>query len=586
MTVAVLGPGPRLETTANTAQTTLAQAMPDAFRPNWIVPVSTAGFPATPGFRVVIGTEILLVVWVAPWGAWYAEAVEGTTAAPHAAGAQVTQVLTAAALTQMIEDHRAVGAPNYNPHPQYIRKGNYRDSWMTRDWGLIGDGASDNTDALQYAIDTLTAAGGGTIWIGPGRYMHRGIILKTGVVLRGAGPRSTKLVLIGGANNHCIVIYPSSDAVEPNAYMTGVMDIGIDGQRKLQSDTGLHHGIVYVTNPVVGKATNDLDQDMHHLFQDVHIENIAGTGFYSSGRGESRLINVRALYCQQYGFQIGVDTFLAFCTAAQTGSHGFVANAVGSGRLVGCKAFYAGRLIDQGTYAGNSVTAAGFWLANSWTLSLVDCEAQDCMGQGFFLENSNRITLAGCLADSNSVNTGNFAGFQLWNSDYCTLAGCIAMERKADGVNSNQLYAVDLRGGDDHNIIDVTHSAMNNATIGTALFPGSTITSSTVNVNGSNYGLQTPVYAASYTPDPYNGEVVLMTLTGAITVNNPTTAPYPGQRMTFVFVQDATGGRVVTWGSLFKQNWTPTTTASRRNTISFVYDGTNWQQISSAINTP
>jgi hypothetical protein len=42
----------------------------------------------------------------------------------------------------------------------------------------------------------------------------------------------------------------------------------------------------------------------------------------------------------------------------------------------------------------------------------------------------------------------------------------------------------------------------------------------------------------------------------------------------------------VTFGSAYKVAWTPTTTAGLRNVITFVCDGTNWIQKSTAIGLP
>lgn len=90
---------------------------------------------------------------------------------------------------------------------------------------------------------------------------------------------------------------------------------------------------------------------------------------------------------------------------------------------------------------------------------------------------------------------------------------------------------------------------------------------------------QAPAYAASITPDVAVGENILVgTLTGAITVNAPTN-PTAGQVITFVFTQDATGGRVVTWNAVFKVNWTPDTALNKVNTITFLYNGTSWLQV-------
>ncbi|MNF80840.1 hypothetical protein D3C84_630930 [compost metagenome] len=70
-------------------------------------------------------------------------------------------------------------------------------------------------------------------------------------------------------------------------------------------------------------------------------------------------------------------------------------------------------------------------------------------------------------------------------------------------------------------------------------------------------------------------------LTGNTTINVPANGRFhTGLEMVFILKQDATGGRVVSFASGYKTNWTPDTTANKTNVIKFKYDGTNWIQMS------
>lgn len=52
-----------------------------------------------------------------------------------------------------------------------------------------------------------------------------------------------------------------------------------------------------------------------------------------------------------------------------------------------------------------------------------------------------------------------------------------------------------------------------------------------------------------------------------------------GQRLTFTVIQDGSGGHTLAWNAVFKVSWSDTgNTLNKRSTISFVYDGTNWNQ--------
>ncbi len=84
--------------------------------------------------------------------------------------------------------------------------------------------------------------------------------------------------------------------------------------------------------------------------------------------------------------------------------------------------------------------------------------------------------------------------------------------------------------------------------------------------------------AATIAVDASLSDIFTVTLGANRTMGLPTN-PEKGQRITFIILQDATGGRTLGWNAVFKVSWSNTgNTASKRSMISFVYDGTNWNQ--------
>lgn len=90
--------------------------------------------------------------------------------------------------------------------------------------------------------------------------------------------------------------------------------------------------------------------------------------------------------------------------------------------------------------------------------------------------------------------------------------------------------------------------------------------------------VQSVSYSSTITPDPRLGEIIEVgTLTGNITVANPSVGTgigWRGQKMTFRFVQDGTGGKQVVfsgtaWKENFQNNWNG---ANNRCTVSFIYE--------------
>jgi hypothetical protein len=90
---------------------------------------------------------------------------------------------------------------------------------------------------------------------------------------------------------------------------------------------------------------------------------------------------------------------------------------------------------------------------------------------------------------------------------------------------------------------------------------------------------QSVSYAATITPDPWEGSVIVVgSLTGNITINNVTsTKLLAGTRMTFHFTQDGVGGHTVTWNAAYIENHIGASgTANQKAHVEFVYSGSEW----------
>lgn len=73
-----------------------------------------------------------------------------------------------------------------------------------KDFGAIGDGMTDDTDAIQNAIDYVAFYGGGVVEVPIGVYIISGIIISGNISLQGESKRDSVLKLKGDSQNAVI----------------------------------------------------------------------------------------------------------------------------------------------------------------------------------------------------------------------------------------------------------------------------------------------------------------------------------------------------------------------------------------------
>lgn len=96
-------------------------------------------------------------------------------------------------------------------------------------------------------------------------------------------------------------------------------------------------------------------------------------------------------------------------------------------------------------------------------------------------------------------------------------------------------------------------------------------------------GTQAPSAGGTLTPDLSTGQTVVIQMpAGNITIANPTNM-LTGDLLTFIIIQDGIGTRLVTWGSGFKKAITLSTLANSKDSVTYRFDGTNWNQIGSVL---
>jgi hypothetical protein len=106
-----------------------------------------------------------------------------------------------------------------------------REYWV-EDFGAVGDGTTDDRTAINLAISTISAAGGGclrfrakTYAVSRGSDSTVGVLLKSNVILRGAGVGLTVIKARNGTSTIHLIGNASADGT---LYNSGLIDLTVD----------------------------------------------------------------------------------------------------------------------------------------------------------------------------------------------------------------------------------------------------------------------------------------------------------------------------------------------------------------------
>ncbi len=373
--------------------------------------------------------------------------------------------------------------------PPFLSAANYiqltPQDWVNvKSFGAKGDASTDDTVAIQRAIDWVSTqasgtGGGGTVFFPQGFYVISAtLILGKHVYLRGEGMATSTIKLAANAN--CDIVtnaQPGHFNVAGTADFCGLVDISLDGN-KASNPTG-GHGVNFTTS--AGIASGDSFFDMHHVIRNVRVYKTKGDAFHFTGRSGIEVTNAYAQQADGYGFYSTYDTNFTNCEADFCGKSGYWLNN-GSIRLSCCKSYLSGQVDGVG---------AGFELgsnANGVTMAAV--EAQNNKGAGFYLNGCNRVHIAG-VADSNNTSgptaggSGTYPALQMVSSNY-NVVDLVCWQGTQSGARiGDQNAALSIDTGSTANSLRLSHSG-NGTTVTGAIKAASVLSSAnSVVINGA-----------------------------------------------------------------------------------------------------
>lgn len=309
-------------------------------------------------------------------------------------------------------------------------------------YGAVGDGVTDDTLAVQAAINSLT--NGGCVYFPPGVYLLGTITVYGATTLLGAGGWATTLRLKAGAN--AALIQTPDDGVQ--RYGLNIRSMGLDGQADVQTSgttpliniRGMSEptlGDLYIRHPrgaaiSIGQATAGIyctvpvldrivirgdDTNSHGpgiLFDSGSSDALvsqcdigffgAGAGIGFSGHNGATVSNVNVWQCR-YGIQWyrSDRTRVVGCLSDYAKYHGFIAQESDELQFDACQAREYG-MAAANTYDGFRLEGAAGVPAEE--ISLTGCRAMSSAGRvGIALQND----LAHVRVVGGSMNGQNVA---------------------------------------------------------------------------------------------------------------------------------------------------------------------------------
>jgi len=299
------------------------------------------------------------------------------------------------------------------------------ETYDVKTYGALGDGTTDDTSAIQAALNTAAGAGGGVVFLPTGTYITGNLAIDSYVTLAGTGYGS---VLSAKTGTTAVL----SMAHTATTVQTGVRDLKINCNYRTSC-----YGIKYDANGSTSAA--------RHQFNNVMVINAGADAYwFDNGIGETYLTNCRAFNALGHGFNVKIgmtDSHFVNCMAGACAGNGFEI-AGNDDFFTACKAYWSGFNSQASTW---NTTSIGFHLSSVSYDQLLGCMAEQSALHGFDINNCSQVTLVGCDATSNSAGTTGGVGFNTNTVTHSSITGCAGSNNGFLSPGS-QAYGVQVAG--------------------------------------------------------------------------------------------------------------------------------------------
>ncbi|MBU3109898.1 right-handed parallel beta-helix repeat-containing protein [Clostridium gasigenes] len=327
--------------------------------------------------------------------------------------------------------------------------------------------SSNDTIAIQNAIDYVASLGGGAVLIPRGTYLVDTIKLKSNVKLYGVGKASV-LQQSWSATDHFITL---SDYNQIHCKIEGLRVIGCRSRIIAYDLIHIDNNDVFLSGEV----------DHYHIIRDCTIESTDGNGIRMTRSRGLTVDNCWVRKCNKDGISINSsDNIIINCNVSLCANGYSTTDGASALRISNCKAFFN----NIGFYFATPITPN-----YTQNVTLTGCETQSNALHGYYLENCLNCSFLGLIADADSRTNTTGIGFYIKNCEHIKLTGVFREKDSLYGVapdNGRLAGAIKFEGTNKCVNVDITYDsqrASSKATkfISTDLYSDTT---SYVKVNG------------------------------------------------------------------------------------------------------
>ena len=462
------------------------------------------------------------------------------------------------------------------------------------DFGAVGDGVADDTAAIQAAIDSLPnqTSNQGTVGEGGQIFFPSGIYKITAPIVIGANDRSVELI---GAGKGRSIINVAFDGIGINVEGTdsgaGYTKNFVLRDMRLQSTT--------VTGRTAGTKLLSIKYLQYFTIERCWFQGETYNGIYIEDALDGRIVDVRLDTAN-----VGGEGFYNAIELKRVGVIG-APNQITIEQCYIEDAYFSAIKIEEGEKV---VVRNSLIQSNERNGILFDeCNSLHIYDNYFELNGQSNTANCADIADGTAPALNLSRNVRIDNNHFSTDGSSATFYVfYADDVRGLTFSQNDLRGGSAQLLYfgSSTYGVRVSDNVAT-IQPTVTVLTAASQLIWSNNRLTTGVYWTAYTdteaqtyynassdisgypatvtPNRRLGRVIdYRVIAGNVTINVPTGIT-EGSVITLAWQQDGTGGHTVTLNSAYRVAATLSTTANRRNVLTFFFNGSQLVEMASAI---